>query len=166
MISKNRLILLSAVAFLTVLTILPSTLAFSGTAYVEEIQTIEGQHISGRVSDLRTKNGVEVYLKGSMLYWWAPWQYFLTARLFFEMKSSVGSGNTLEIYFRFYGYRVIDFLVVYSDGSSDLHYEYKTSGKTVIFPLDNYKVVDYLQFYSHEYWHAGRLYIDYAVVHY
>ncbi len=87
--------------------------------------------------------------------------------MFYYEKTDVGGGNTLELYFKYIqGGTYLTVTIYYRDETSDDYQESITNWKTVIYNLDNNKVVWYVQFYSHTWWQRAYLYVDYMVVHY
>ncbi len=61
---------------------------------------------------------------------------------------------------------MVDILIKYTDATYDIRTETSTNWKTVIYDLDDYKVVDFVQFFNHEWWYAGYLAVDYMEVNY
>lgn len=159
---KSSIILLATIGILVLITFVPSTFAYSGTVVPENIINTYGSQ-SGTLDDIKYEDNDYVQWTGVSVFWL---QYKIKTRIYFEEKSDVGTGNELEIEFAFNGGNVIDIVIKYTDTSYDIHVESSASWKTVIYDLDNYKIVDYVQFYNHEYWNPGILKVDYIEVNY
>lgn len=160
---KRTLILFSIFGLLALIAITPSILGYSGTVVPDEIIITHGSQEGSR-SYLYTKNdGYTVTWTSAYLGWF---QHKIDLKVCFPIKSDVGTGNTVEIRFEFTGGNVLDVKIVYTDGTYDLDSENSASFKTIIYELVNYKIVDYVEFFNHEFWADSVLEVDYLVVNY
>jgi len=158
---KRSLLFLSIFGLVALIAILPSTLAYSGLALPRSIVNTYGLQ-TGELNDIKYDDEYEVTWTG-VLTW--P-LYTINTKVYFETKSDVGDDNNLEMEFSFTGGNRFDIKIVYTDATYDIHYEYETSGKTVIFDLDDNQIVDYVQFFSLEWWTGGVLEVNYMEVNY
>jgi hypothetical protein len=159
---KRSLLLLSTFGLVALIAILPSTLAFSGTVLPREINNTYGTQ-TGTLYDIKYEDDVVVKWTGVTDGY--PIHKIKT-KVYFVTKLDVGDGNELEMEFSFTGGNVLDVKIVYTDDTYDLYNEYRTSTKTVIYDLEDNKIVDYVQFYNLEWWHGGVLKVDYMEVNY
>lgn len=158
---KRSLLFLGLFGLVALIAISPSTLAFSGTALVDNIINTHATQ-TGDEDDIKYDDDDEVTWEGVMVW---PF-YLILTRVYFQIKSDVGDDNQLEIEFSFTGGNRFDIWIFYTDASHEVHYEYETSSKTVIFNLIEDKVVNYVKFYSLEWFTGGELVVNYMEVNY
>lgn len=147
---------------MVLLAILPSTLAFTGTVVPNSIVNTYGSQ-SGTLEDIQTENDVLVTWTG-VETWWK--QFKILTKVYFPHTRFVGTDNELEIEFSFSGGAALDIKISYWDGSYDMYYECNTVMKTIIYDLDDYCSVHYVQFFNHEFWDPGVLRVDYIEANY
>ncbi|MHA1671812.1 MAG: hypothetical protein ACTSV5_14740 [Promethearchaeota archaeon] len=89
-------------------------------------------------------------------------------QLFFPAKTDVGGDNSLEWTFKYSGSNNVILEVTYTDETTDEHIEYSTgsSYETVIYELDDNKIVDYVYLWNYQWWAGGHLWVDYMAVDY
>jgi len=159
--NKRSLILFGAFGILAMILFLPTTLGYTGLAIPECIYTTYGTQI-GDIEDIQDNDGDVVVWVGQLRW---P-QFWILAKVYIEKKTDVGTGNTIAIEFKFGGGNTITIDVFYVDGTKDRHIQPPGSWRTVIWALDNNKVVDYVKFVNIEYNAPGILQVDYILVHY
>ncbi len=165
--SNKRLVLFSTVAFLAILAIFPSVMAYSGTVYPNVYQKRQGQLMCGTLDSFKYIDQDFMWLQGHDA-WWC--QFFIEIDVYFPINyDNVSDGNTLKLVFIFIGGNVLDVKIYYTDGTSVLYHEAgfnQVVWKTVIYNLDSDKVVHYVHFFNHEWWYAGHLFINQLIVNY
>ncbi len=160
--NKRSLILLTAFGILAMLMIFPTTLAFSGTVRPNEIRNQYGTQ-TGTLSDIQYEDNDLVQWTGVQIVWF---QFRITTNIYFPYKTDVGTNNEVEIEFSLRGGAPLWISIYYTDGTHDAYSQNPGSMRTVIYDLDNYKIVDYVRLYNHEWWYAGVLKVDYLIVNY
>jgi hypothetical protein len=160
--NKRTLILFSTFGLLALIAISPSILAFSGTVVPNSIVNTYGAQ-GGTLPDIQYEDDDYVYWIGVPVGWN---QYKILTKIYFPEKSDVGTGNELEMEFQFSGGSVMQVKIRYKDSTYDIYTESSTSWKTVVYDLDNYKIVDYVQLYNYEWWVFGIIAVDYMEVNY
>jgi hypothetical protein len=159
---KRSMLLLSIIGILAVIAMSPSVLGFTGTVVPNNIVNTYAIQ-SGTLEDIKYEDNDYVQWIGLTTSWFI---FQILTRVYYPLKTDVGSGNELEMEFYFSGGAVCDVKIVYTDLSYDTYYESSTNWKTVIYDLDDNKIVYYVQFWNYEWWQGGILQVDYMEVNY
>jgi len=160
--NKKSLILLGTFGILTTILLLPTTLGFTGTVVPCEIVNTYGYQ-TGLLEDIQTEDDDYVQWKGAQYSWFI---FLISTKVYFPEKSSVGTNNEVEMELKLIGGGSVTIQIFYTDGTYDSHSQGAGGWRTVIYDLDNYKIVDYVKYYNLEWWYAGILQVDYVEVNY